>query len=101
MAGLRLCQRGWLRRWHDRGLVMVRILYLMFVRLRRWMALLARSVASEDAGLLVLHHEVAVLRRQNPGPGWTGQTARYSPRWPGCSPGLGKPPHPIGDCSWG
>ena len=33
------------------------------------MALLARSAASEDAGLLVLHHEVAVLRRQDPGPG--------------------------------
>jgi hypothetical protein len=29
--------------------VTVRILYLMFVRLRRWMALLARPAASEDA----------------------------------------------------
>jgi hypothetical protein len=32
------------------------------------MALLARSSASKDAELLVLHHEVAVLGRQNPGP---------------------------------
>jgi putative transposase len=44
------------------------MLYLIFVRLTGWMALLARSVASKDAELLVLRHEVAVLRRQNPGP---------------------------------
>ena len=63
------------------------MLYLIFVRLTGWMALLARSAASKDAGSLVLRHEVAVLRRQNPRQGWTGQSARYSPRWPGCSPG--------------
>ncbi len=40
----------------------------MFVRLTGWMALLARSAESKDAELLMLRHEVSVLRRQYPGP---------------------------------
>jgi putative transposase len=44
------------------------MLYLFFVRLTGWMALLARSAASKDAELMVLRQEVAVLRRQDPKP---------------------------------
>jgi putative transposase len=45
------------------------MLCLIFVRLTGWMALLAGSAASKDAALLVLRHEAAALRRENPRPG--------------------------------
>jgi hypothetical protein len=40
----------------------------MFVRVCGWLVLLGRSSASKDAELLVLRHEVSVLRRANPRP---------------------------------
>ena len=46
----------------------LRLLYLIFVRLCSLLVLLGRSSASKHAELLVLRHEVAVLRRSNPRP---------------------------------
>jgi putative transposase len=55
--------------------VSVRLLYLIFIRLCSWLILLGRSAASKDAELLVLRHEVTVLRRTSPRPrlGWAGR----------------------------
>ena len=51
----------------------LRLLYLIFCQLIAWLGLLNRSQTSKNAEILVLRHEVAVLRRQ---------VARPRPTWP-------------------
>jgi hypothetical protein len=48
--------------------VSLRLLYLIFDQLLGWLSLLARTPASKNVELLILRHEVAVLRRTNPKP---------------------------------
>jgi hypothetical protein len=48
--------------------VSLRLLYLIFSQLLSWLTLLPRAPSSKDIELLVLRHDVAVLRRTNPKP---------------------------------
>jgi hypothetical protein len=48
--------------------VSLRLLYLIFSRVCGWLVLPGRSSASKNSELLVLRHEVAVLRRATPRP---------------------------------
>ena len=45
-----------------------RLFYLIFDRILGWLMLLGRASSSKDVELLVLRHEVAVLRRTSPKP---------------------------------
>jgi putative transposase len=67
--------------------VLFRLAYLLMVRLFDWLVLLACSDVSKNVEILVLRHEVAVLRRQvsRPKPDWADRAVIAHSR--GCSPG--------------
>ncbi len=46
----------------------LRPLYLILIGLLNWLALLCPATSSKDIELLVLRHEVAILRRTKPKP---------------------------------
>ena len=53
---------------HDLPLWLCRLAYLLLARVLSWLTLLARSEAAKDVEILVLRHEVAMLRRHHPSP---------------------------------
>jgi len=76
---------------HDRRFVTLRLLYLILRTVVGWLGLLTRSGASKDAEILLLRHQLAVLRRQvaRPRPSWADRAvqaalSRLIPRnrWP-------------------
>jgi hypothetical protein len=57
------------------ALVTFRLLYLILIRLRGWLAVLPRSDNAKNTQLLVLRHQIAVLHRQvrSPRLTWAGR----------------------------
>ena len=60
--------------------MIVRLLYQSLVQVLSWLALFAHSSASKHTEILLLRHEVAVLRRANPRPRleWTDRAVLAS-----------------------
>ena len=50
----------------------LRLLYLITIRVFGWLALMGRSQSSKNVEIMVLRHEITVLRRQvvRPDPDW-------------------------------
>lgn len=68
--------------------MIVKLLYLVLVRVFSWLVLRNRSDAATDAEILVLRHQVAVLRGQvdRPVPTWADRAVlaglvRLIPNW--------------------
>ena len=73
---------------HDQD-VSLRLLYLIFRQVLGLVLLVARTPAARDVELLVLRHEVAVLRRTNPRPPGLGGPGRVRRPRPAAASNVG------------